>query len=101
MQSSSFLSIWCQRAELWLVGPLAPDIRHNMCVDVRAACTHSVMATVINFIPLILRRAGASTDQIAYYYAITSLGLLTSGVSIWLMRHWGMKRVTLICWLLG
>ncbi len=101
MSRSSFLVDWWNRAELWLVGPLAPEIRHNMYVDVRAACTHSVMATVINFIPLILRRAGASTDQIAYYYAVTSLGLLTAGVGIWLMRHGGMKRVALLCWLLG
>jgi len=67
----------------------------------RAACTHSVMATIITFIPIILRRSGASALQIAYYFAITALGLLTTNISIWLMRRWGMKRVGLVCWLLG
>ncbi len=72
-----------------------------MYVDARAACTHSAMATIITFLPIILRRSGASTQQIAYYFAITALGLLTTNVSVWLMRRWGMKRVALICWLLG
>jgi MFS family permease len=87
--------------EMWLIGPLDPDVRRNMYVDVRAACTHSVMATIITFIPIILRRSGASTQQLAYYFAITALGLLTTGISVGLMRRWGMKRVALICWLLG
>jgi MFS family permease len=87
--------------EMWLVGPMDPDVRRNMYVDVRAACTHSVMATIITFLPIILRRSGASTQQVAYYFAITALGLLTTNISVWFMRRWGMKRVALICWLLG
>jgi MFS family permease len=87
--------------EAWLVGPLDIEVRRKMYVDMRAACTHSVMATIITFIPIILRRSGASTEQIAYYFAITTLGLLTTKVSVWLMRRWGMKRVALLCWLLG
>jgi len=89
------------RLEMWLVGPLDPDVRRNMYVDVRAACTHSLMATIITFIPIILRRSGASTQQVAYYFAITALGLLTTNISVWLMRRWGMKRVALVSWLLG
>jgi MFS family permease len=80
---------------------LDADVRRNMYVDVRATCTHSVMAAIITFIPIILRRSGASTQQLAYYFAITALGLLTTGISVGLMRRWGMKRVALICWLLG
>lgn len=89
------------RIEFWLVGPLQPEVRHNMIVDLRAACTHSVMATVIAFLPIILRRSGATTEQVAYYFAITTLGLLTTGVSMWLMRRFGMKRMTILCWLVG
>jgi len=101
MQSTNIFYIWWQRAEMWLVGPVEPEARNYMYRDMRAACTHSVMAALINFLPLILRRAGASTDQIAYYYAITALGLLTSTIGVWLMQRYGMKRVALICWLLG
>lgn len=101
MNKLSYLARLQMHFEMWLVGPLEPDVRRNMHVDIRAACTHSVMATIITFIPIILRRSGASTQQVAYYFAITSLGLLTTSISVWLMRRWGMKRVALTCWLLG
>ena len=101
MNLSSFLTRLQLRLEMWLVGPLDPQVRQDMYVDVRAACTHSVIATILTFIPIILRRSGATTQQIAYYFAITALGLLTTNISVWLMRRWGMKRVALVCWLLG
>jgi len=101
MKQPSIITRLQTHLEMWLVGPLDPEVRDNMYVDARAACTHSVMATIITFLPIILRRSGASTQQIAYYFAITALGLLTTNVSVWLMRRWGMKRVALICWLLG
>jgi DHA1 family inner membrane transport protein len=101
MNSPSFLAQFLTRIEMWFVGPLDTEVRHNMIVDLRAACTHSVMATVITFVPIILRRSGASTEQVAYYFAITTLGLLTTNVSMWLMRRFGMRPIVLICWLLG
>jgi MFS family permease len=101
MNNLSILARWQMHIEMWLVGPLDPEVRRNMVVDVRAACTHSVMATVITFLPIVLRRSGATTEQVAYYFAITTLGLLTTNISVSLMRRWGMKRVALVCWLLG
>ncbi len=98
---ASYLSTFRQRTEYWLVGTLEPTVRRDMYVDIRAACIHSVMATILNFIPIILRRTGASTDQIAYYFAVTSMGLLTTGISMWLMRRFGMKNVALFFWMLG
>jgi len=101
MNIFSFFASLLTHIELWLVGPLDPDVRHTMHVDMRAACIHSIMATTVTFIPIILRRSGASTTQVAYYFAITALGLLTTNVSMWLIRRWGAKPVSLLCWLLG
>jgi len=101
MKLSEVFSTWQSHIEMRLVGFLTPEVRRDMRVDLRAAYTQSVMATIIPFIPIILRRAGASTEQVAYYHAITALGLLTTGTSVWFMRRWGMKRITLICWMLG
>jgi len=70
MNIFSFFASLLTHIELWLVGPLDPDVRHTMHVDMRAACVHSIMATSITFIPIILRRSGASTTQVAYYFAI-------------------------------
>lgn len=92
---------WQARLEMLLVGPLAPDVRRNMYIDARAASIHSLMATILTFLPIILRRAGATTEQVAYYHAVTALGLLTTGASVWLMRRWGMRRVALAAWLVG
>jgi hypothetical protein len=39
------------KVEMWLVGQLDADVRQNMLVDVRAACTHNVMATIITSSP--------------------------------------------------
>ena len=89
------------RIEMWLVGPLDAQVRRDMYTDLSAACTHSVVATILTFIPIILRRSGATTEQVAYYFAITALGLLTTNVSVKLMQRWGMKRIALLCWLLG
>ena len=101
MNNSTFLGRLLTRIEMWFVGPLDETVRHNMYVDIRAACTHSVMATVITFLPIVLRRSGATTAQVAYYFAITTLGMLTTGVSMWLVRRFGAKPIVLICWLLG
>ena len=101
MNNVSFPARWLTRIEMWFVGPLDPEVRHNMIVDLRAACTHSVMATIITFLPIVLRRSGATAGQIAYYFAITTLGLLTTNASLWLMRRFGVKPVVLFCWLLG
>ena len=101
MNNASFAARWLTRIEMWFVGSLDPEVRHNMIVDLRAACTHSVMATIITFLPIVLRRSGATAGQIAYYFAITTLGLLTTNASLWLMRRFGVKPVVLFCWLLG
>ncbi len=84
-----------------LVGALPRDVRHYMYADLRAACIYSVLAAILNFIPIILRRQGATDAQLALYYAITALGLLTVGLSMWLSRRLGMMRVALVSWLVG
>lgn len=101
MKIHDFVSTWQARVEIPLVGNLTPDVRRNMYLDLSAASIRSFMTTIVAFIPIILWRAGASTEQVAYYFSSTVLGLITSGVSVWIMRRWGMKRFALICWVLG
>jgi len=101
MNLFSIFSRFQIRAEMWLVGTLDPGVRRDMYVDLSAACTQSVLSTIITFLPIILRRMGASTGQLAYYFAITAVGLLTTNISVWLMRRWGMNKIAFWCWLLG
>jgi len=92
---------WPSRAETLLVGVLPREVRRSMYTDLYSACTISVLVAILNFIPIILRRQGATDNQIALYYAITALGLLTTGLAIWLSSRLGMLRVTLASWLAG
>jgi len=101
MKTSASIPIWKNRVEIFLVGKLEPEVRRSMYIDLLAACIRSVMTTIIAFIPMILWRSGASTELVATYFAITVLGLISTGISLRLMRRWGMKRVAMICWLLG
>ena len=89
------------RLELLLIGPLRPDVRRKMYVDVRGAIAVSAYFAIFSFVPIILRRMGASVQELAFYYAISALGLLTTSVGMWLMRRHGMRRVALLSWLAG
>jgi MFS family permease len=101
MKLPSTLARFQTSLEMWLVGPLAPIVRRDMYIDLSAAMTMSLLSTAITFIPIILRRSGATNQQVAYYFAITTMGLLTTNAGLWLMRRLGMKRVALVCWLIG
>jgi DHA1 family inner membrane transport protein len=89
------------RLELLLTGPLPSAVRHAMYVDVRGAIAYSVFYAVFSFIPIILRRMGASVNELAYYYAIAAIGALATGVGVWLMRRFGLARVAVFGWLVG
>lgn len=89
------------RLELLLTGPLPERVRHSMYVDIRGAVFYSAFFAIFSFLPIILRRMGASVAELAYYYAIAAIGALATGVGVWLMRRFGMARVALFGWLAG
>jgi hypothetical protein len=79
MKTSPFMTRFKMSLEMYSLGPLDPDMRHDMYIDLSAASSASVLSTIITFILIILWRSGASTQQVAYYFPINALGLLTSG----------------------
>jgi DHA1 family inner membrane transport protein len=89
------------RLELLLTGPLPSEVRRAMYIDVRGAVTVSAYFAILTFIPIVLRRLGASVGELAYYYAVSALGMLTAGMGMWLMRRYGLRRVAVVSWLLG
>ena len=89
------------RLELLLTGPLPPAVRRAMYVDMRGAVAYSAFFAIFSFIPIILRRMGASVGELAYYYAIAAIGALATGVGVGLMRRFGMARVAVFGWLVG
>jgi MFS transporter, DHA1 family, inner membrane transport protein len=89
------------RLELLLVGPLTPRVRRNLSRDLWAAVAVSALSAILSFVPIILRRQGGSEQLLALYYSVSSLGLVTTGVGVALMRRWGMRPVALFSWLIG
>ena len=81
-----------------MVGPLEPTVRFNMRVDLTAAIAYGAFATILAFIPLVLRRLGASVELLALYAASTYLGsVLAAGPGLFLARQQRPLYVAIIC----
>lgn len=96
----SLTGLW-NNIEGQLVGRLPADVRASLHIDMRGAAIQSIVVGVVLFIPAILRRLGATTEQVALYHSISYLGLISTSVSVALMRRWGMRRVALTSWAIG
>lgn len=89
------------RFETWLVGPLGPTVHYNMRVDLTAAIAYGAFATVLAFIPLILRRLGAPAELLAVYTASAYLGNVLAGPGLFLARQGHPLRMAVACWSLA
>ncbi len=82
-----------------MTGALPADVRRNMHTEVLVALAYGAFyACTIPFIPVILRRLGASPDMLALYAALQFLGSITSSLSIIVMRRRRTMTVILACW---
>lgn len=88
-----------RRLEGLMTGALPADVRRNMHTEVYVALAYGAFyACTIPFIPVVLRRLGASTDLLALYAALQFLGSITSSLSMVVMRRRRTMNVILICW---
>jgi hypothetical protein len=73
-----------------LTGPLPGDVRHNPRIEVVASIAYGIFyAVALSFLPVMLRRLGASSSLLAFYTAQTYIGssLSTLGVVLMGRRH--------------
>jgi DHA1 family inner membrane transport protein len=87
--------------ESWLIGPLRPDARHNIRVEIAWAATYGVFATALTFIPVVLRQLGAPAGWLAFYTSSTYIGGLASWAGMALFRPGHVKRRMTTLWLVG
>ncbi|PKO22215.1 MAG: MFS transporter [Chloroflexi bacterium HGW-Chloroflexi-1] len=80
---------------------MASDVRYNMRVELIAAIAYGAFATILAFIPLVLRRSGASAELLALYVASTYLGTVLAGPGLFLSRQGRPLRMAVICWSLA
>lgn len=88
--------------EALLAGTLDKDVQRNMHIEVISSVAYGVFyACIIPFIPVVLRRAGATPEMIAIYASLQFLGSLTTSLSLVLMRRRRTFNVIITCWLLA
>ena len=87
---------------------LTPAVRRNMRIELFSSIAYGIFtATCIQFIPVVLRRLGASTDQLAFYGAQGYFGSILTLVSVmligqrqpkgYLLFFWSMARGVFLC----
>ncbi|OIO93888.1 MAG: hypothetical protein AUK03_07550 [Anaerolineae bacterium CG2_30_64_16] len=87
--------------ESWLVGPLRPDARHNIHVEIGWAAAYGVFATALAFVPVVLRQLGAPAGWLAFYSSSTYFGSVASWAGLALFRPGQVKRHMTAMWFIS
>lgn len=91
-----FLSAQIERT---FTEPVTPAVRRNMYTELLASVAYGIFyAAAIQYIPVVLRRLGASSELLAVYTAQTYLGSILTSLSIVLMRRRRPKHFVVLCW---
>jgi len=90
---------WIERA---LVGRVPSAVGFNVRVELWASVAYGVFhAACLGFMPVVLRREGASAEALALYVAFTYIGLVIAPLSMVALRHISPMRLSVWCWGLG
>jgi predicted MFS family arabinose efflux permease len=85
-----------------LTGPLPEDVRRNLRIEIVASIAYGIFyAVAISFMPVVLRRLGASSTLLAFYTAQTYIGSILSTLGVLLMRRRHPLAFAVTCWLCG
>ena len=92
------LQAWEERA----TGLLPPTVRRNMRVDLTAAMFFGPFVAGLAFLPVVMRRLGASPEWLAFYTVQNFIGFLLTPISALVMpRRSGLLRFGMTFWLLS
>lgn len=90
------------RIEATLAGQLPESVRKNMMIELGVAVAYGIFyAMTLPFIPVLLRRSGASAEMVAIYTAQQFIGSVLTAFSIVLMRRRRTMNIILVCWFLS
>jgi predicted MFS family arabinose efflux permease len=99
---SSTLGTIGRRLELALTGWLPDEVRRNLWIETLASIAFGIFyAAAISFMPVVLRRLGASSTLLAIYTAQTYLGSVLSTLGVLMMRRREPLTFATTCWLLA
>jgi DHA1 family inner membrane transport protein len=91
-----------ERIERTFTGPLSDSARQNMHTELWAALAYGCFyAVTLPFVPVVLRRTGASPEMIAFYTSQQFVGSVLTAFSIVLMRRRRTMNIITFSWLVG
>ena len=97
---AAILHSW-DRVERQMVGSLQHTVRINMRIELGASILFGLFYTVIQFIPVVLRRQGASPELLALFGSQSYLSLILAGFVAFGFGRLHPKRFAAACWLIG
>lgn len=87
------------RLEQALFGRLPEHVRHNTRVELLASILYGgFFAGTLAFLPVVLRRLGADTSQLALYVTLTYVGQLFAPLSLTILRHMPALKFASVVW---
>ncbi len=99
---SATLRLWRNRLETTLAGAPTGVVRHNMYTELWVSVAYGIFfASAVSFLPVILRRMGASTEMLAIYTSQLFVGSALASLSIVIMRRRRTMNFIVVCWVLA
>lgn len=90
------------RLELALTGALDPTVRRNMIIELMGAIAYGLFfGAALQFIPVVLRRMGASSDLLALYVTQNYWGSVLVAFSVIIMRRRRTMSFAVTVWLIA
>lgn len=104
IQSSlqSGLSAMVHRVERRMLGPMRSDVRYNVWVETIAAVLFGIFwAVIVGFMPVVLRKMGATETHLSVYVVFMSLGLLFTPITAMVFQRYNIIKVSTWIWVVG
>ena len=92
---SQFVSALVHRVERVMLGPMRSDVRYNVWVETIAAVLFGIFwAVIVGFMPVVLRKMGATETHLSIYVVFMSLGLFFTPITALVFQRYNIIKVS-------
>ncbi len=99
---SGYVNAMVHRVERIMLGPMRSDVRYNVWVETIAAVLFGIFwAVIVGFMPVVLRKMGATETHLSIYVVFMSLGLLFTPITALVFQRYNIIKVSTWIWVVG
>ena len=99
---SEYFNAMVHRVERIMLGPMRSDVRYNVWVETIAAVLFGIFwAVIVGFMPVVLRKMGATETHLSIYVVFMSLGLLFTPITALVFQRYNIIKVSTWIWVVG